>query len=90
MAVPVVELNVALTLAVPRPALVARPVALFTSAIAGLEDVHCETVVMSCDEPSLKLPVAMNCCAEPRAIEAEGGATERLEIVALETVSVVV
>lgn len=83
------DLKAALMFAVPRPALVARPV-LLTTAIDGAEDVHCATDVMSCDEPSLKLPVAVNSWDEPRAIEGEAGATDTLTIEELETVSVVV
>jgi hypothetical protein len=73
---------------IPCPALIARPV-LFTIAIVGFEDFHCEMEVMSCDVPSSKLPVAVNCCTEPKAMDGASGVTDTLTIEAPETISVV-
>jgi hypothetical protein len=71
---PVVPLNVAFTVVCPCVALDASPV-LLTTATVGVVEVHCETVVMSCVEPSLKEPIAANCCIEPKAIVGEAGVT---------------
>ena len=50
----------AVIVAVPAPALVARPPAAMV-ATAVWEDVHVAVLVRSCVLPSLKVPVAENC-----------------------------
>lgn len=87
--VAVLDLKVALMFTVPRPALVARPV-LLTTAIAGSEDFHSAIAEMSCADPSLKLPVAVNCWEDPRVIEAEAGAIDTLTMDAFVTVRIAV
>lgn len=60
--------KVALIVTVPLPALVANPVALMIATAA--EDVfHCAAEVKSCTVPSLKVPVAVNCCVVPRGMD---------------------
>jgi hypothetical protein len=73
----------------PCEALDATPVWL-TTATVGDDDVHCETPVMSCVEPSLKRPMAAKGSLDPRAMVGEAGVTEMLWMVALETIRVVV
>ena len=43
-----------------------------TVPLPALQETDCVT---SCMLPSLKLPVAVNCCVEPGAIDADGGLT---------------
>ena len=62
----------------------------FTTATAGSDDDHCTIVEISCVDPSLNNPVAVNCCMAPRMIVGEAGVTWMLWIVAVETVNVAV
>lgn len=59
----------------PTPAAVARPV-LPMVATAALLELQVIPVLKDFVEPSLKLPVAVNCCVPPMAIEGEEGVTE--------------
>ena len=71
---PVTVPEAAVTLAVPVPMLVARP-ALFTVTVASVSDAQVAVALRSCVLPSLKAPVATNCCAVPKAIEGFAGVT---------------
>jgi len=53
---------------------VARP-ELLTVATLPAEDVHIALFVMSCMVPSLKVPVAVNCCTDPTGSEGLAGVT---------------
>lgn len=86
---PDVPWKFAVILVCPWLALKARP-DLNTIATFGDDDVHHETFVMSCVEPSLKSPVATNDCKAPRLIVGALGVTAMLWMVAFETVNVVV
>src|ERR1700687_3753793 len=74
LAVPVKDPAVALIVAVPTARATAAPVAL-TLAIAGPDEVHVAVFVRFCVLPSLYVPVAVNCCVSPAAIEALAGVT---------------
>ena len=63
---------------------------MFTTATVGTDEVHFEIKVISCVEPSLKVPVAVNGSIAPRRIVGADGVIAMLTIVAFETVSVVV
>ena len=71
---PVTVPEAAVTLAVPVPMLVARPV-LFTVTVASVSDAQVAVALRSCVLPSLKVPVATNCCVVPKAIEGFAGLT---------------
>ena len=74
---PATELAVAVIVAVPIPALVARPcvpLLLLTTATMLELELQVAAVVTSCVLPSVKVPVAVNCCVVPRGIEGLGGA----------------
>jgi hypothetical protein len=58
----------------PAVAPVARPAALIVAA-AVLDEAHVAEVVRSCVEPSLNLPVPVNCWAWPGATEGSTGVT---------------
>ena len=76
--VPEMEPEVAVMVVVPVPALVAKPwvpVALLTVATGVLEELHCTELVRFWVLPSLKVPVAANCCLVPNAIEGLAGVT---------------
>src|SRR5271155_3304467 len=62
------EPEVAVIVAVPCPALVARP--LLTIATVALDELHVATEVTSCVLPSVYVPVAVNCWVVPSGIEA--------------------
>ena len=81
--------RVALMLVVPCKALAARPL-LFTTATVGVDEVQVTTFVMSWVDPSLKEPLAVNCCEEPRATVGFAGVTVMLCTVAFVIVIVVV
>jgi len=66
--------TVAVIWLVPVLTLVARPAVLMV-ATAAVRDFHITAVVMSAVEASLKVPVAVNCCVRPRAMEGLGGVT---------------
>jgi hypothetical protein len=59
---------------VPGVRALASPAAL-TVATPGPEEVQTTDVVMSCVLPSLEVPVAMNCCVVPLAMEGLAGVT---------------
>ena len=67
--------------------LVARPTALIV-ATAVLTDVQVAEFVMFCVLPSLSVPVAVNCCDCPLAIDGLAGVTARESRAAALTVSV--
>jgi hypothetical protein len=62
---------------------------LLTVAKLPLDELQCTVAVRSCVLPSLKLPVTVNCCFVPAAIDAVAGLTVSETIVAVLTVSVV-
>src|ERR1700675_3491394 len=74
LAVPVKDPAVALIVAGPTARATAAPLRL-TLAIAGPADVHLTAFVRFCTLPSLYVPVAVNCCVSPAAIEALAGVT---------------
>src|SRR5690242_17040758 len=83
-------LTVALTLLVPTPAAVARPLdppALLMLATLALSDAQVTVVVRSCVELSVYTPVAVNCSVRPLAIDGLGGVTWIDTSVAAVTVS---
>lgn len=53
-----------------------EPGLLLMEAVPALAEFHVTSEEISCFEPSLKLPVAMNCCVMPIATLLSGGATE--------------
>ena len=63
---------VALMVAVPAAALVASPFALIVATLT-LEEVHAACPVMPMTEPSLNVPVALNCCEAPTLMLALAG-----------------
>src|SRR5947199_349429 len=67
----VIPLCAAVTLLLPIPEPVAKPVALMFT-VAGLEEHEMELLVRFCVLPSLNVPVAVNCSAVPLAMEAFG------------------
>src|ERR1700730_18236764 len=72
--IPAKDPAVALIVAVPTARATAAPLAL-TLAIAGPDEVHVAAFVRFCKLPSLYVPVAVNCCLSPAAIEALAGVT---------------
>jgi len=87
--VPLTVPEVALTVAVPVPALCPSP-ALLIVAVAGVSEVHVAVLLRSCVLPSVNVPVAVNCCVVPNAIEGVAGVTANDTSAAAVTVSVVV
>src|SRR5215831_6608048 len=84
-------LKLALMLVEPVPAEEARPfvvAALLMVATAEFVDDHVTDWVRSCVEPSVKTPVAVNCCVRPLAMLGLGGVTWSEASVAAVTVSV--
>src|SRR5579863_137333 len=71
---PVTVPEVALMFALPVPAPVARPPA-FIAATVGVSEAQVAEPVTFCELPSVKVPVAVNCCVAPRAIEGSAGLT---------------
>ena len=69
----VTPLSEAVMLLVPVPTPEARPEALIVATLA-VPEVQLTDEVRFCVEPSLYVPVAVNCCVWPLAIEAEAGA----------------
>jgi hypothetical protein len=61
-----------------------------TVATLPTEDVHIALLVMSSTVPSLKVPVAVNCCTEPTGTEGLAGVTLIEAITAEVTVNTVV
>jgi hypothetical protein len=84
---PEIEPDSAVIVVVPTLLLTATPLAPIV-ATAGVEDIHVTEVVIALVLPSVYVPVAMNCCDVPRAIEGDNGVTARDTNVALVTVSV--
>ncbi len=65
---------VAVTLVLPAESAVTTPV-IATAAIPVFADDHATEVVMACDVPSVYVPVAVNCCDCPFAMEIALGTT---------------
>jgi hypothetical protein len=80
--------DVALTVAVPVPTLCPSP-ALLIVAVVGVSEDHVAVLVRSCVLPSVNVPVAVNCCVVPNAIDGVAGVTANDISVAAVTVSVV-
>ena len=90
---PATEPEVAVMVVVPTAALVASPwlpLLLLTTATVVELELQVTVVVRFCVEPSVKVPVAVNCWLVPRAIEGLAGVTAIETRVAGVTVSVVV
>jgi hypothetical protein len=75
--------------AVPLPALAASPTEL-TVATSMFVEAHCACPLMFSVDPSLKVPIAVNCCVDPKAMLVAPGVTLIETNVALLTVSVAV
>ena len=75
-------------LAVPGPVLAASPV-LFTVAVDNVSETQVTEELRSCVLPSLKVPIAANCCVVPRAIDGYAGVTAIDSKIAAVTLSVV-
>jgi hypothetical protein len=71
---PEIEPELAAIVVEPTPPLTAAPPAPIV-ATPGAEDVHDTDVVITLVLPSVYVPVAMNCCEVPSAIEAVCGET---------------
>lgn len=71
---PVTVPEVALMFALPVPVPVARP-PVFIVATAGVSEPQVAEPVTFCVLPSVKVPVAVNCCVVPRAMEEPDGLT---------------
>jgi len=70
--------DVACIVAVPTPAVVAKPCepdASLIVATLGADELHAAVLVRFCVPPSLYVPVAVNCCLVPTAIVAFPGVT---------------
>jgi hypothetical protein len=85
---PVLPDCVALIEEVPVAAAVAKPPAAIVATL-GVAETHVTVLVRFCVLPSLKVPVAVNCCVRPLATEGFAGATAIDCNVAAITVSVV-
>src|ERR1700691_6712481 len=84
--------EVAVTLAEPTPTLCARPTVLGVLLIVAVETVsedHVAVLVRFCVLPSVNVPVAVNCCVVPSAIDGAAGVTAMETSVAAVTVRVV-
>jgi hypothetical protein len=71
---PLIAPDVALIVEFPTPAPVASPAALIV-AVVVVPELHATVLVRFWVVPSLKVPVAVNCCVAPLAIEGFAGAT---------------
>jgi hypothetical protein len=71
---PLIAPDVALIVEVPTPAPVARP-AVVIVAVAVVPELHVTAPVKFWVEPSLNVPVAVNCCVAPLAIDGFAGVT---------------
>src|ERR1700678_4079035 len=71
---PLMDDDVAVIVEVPTPAPVARPAALIVAVVVVPED-QVTLDVRFCVEPSLNVPVAVNCCVAPLAIDGFAGVT---------------
>ena len=74
IAMPLIDPEPAAMVVVPTVTPLASPAA-ETVAIAGAEELHVTDVVTFCEEPSLKVPAAVNCCFVPSAIDWFAGVT---------------
>ena len=74
VAEPNIEPELAVMVELPGPAPDAWPL-LVTLATAAFDEVHVAEPVRSCVLPSLKVPVAANCCVVPNASEGFAGVT---------------
>jgi hypothetical protein len=83
---PLTPFIVAVMVAVPVTAVLAMPLVAMAATFA-LEDVHATCVVRFCVVPSLKFPVAVNCCELPSAMLEALGVTVIDVSVALVTVN---
>jgi hypothetical protein len=83
---PAIDDDVAVIVEVPTPAPVASPAALIV-AVAVVPELHVTVPVKFCVEPSLKVPVAANCCVAPLVIDGFAGVTAMDCSVAAVTVS---
>ena len=72
----------------PRPTALARP-AVLTVATVAAEELHVAVLLRFCVVPSVYVPVAVNCCVPPLAIDGFAGVTAMDTSVAAVTVSVV-
>lgn len=81
--------EVALMLAVPLPALCASPAWLIVAVLAMSDD-QVVVLVRFCVLPSVNVPVAVNCCVVPSAIDGIAGAIANETSAASVTVTVVV
>ena len=86
---PVTVPELAFTVDVPMPALVAAPLASMLAVEVVFDD-HATVPVRSCMLPSVNVPVAVNCCFVPSAIDGSGGVTAMDASAAAVTVNVVV
>src|SRR5271163_4536148 len=71
---PEIDNDVAVIVEVPTPAPLARPAALIV-AVAVVPDDQVTLDVRFCVEPSLNIPMAVNCCVAPLVIEGFAGVT---------------
>ena len=75
---PLIAAEVAVMVVDPTPALVAKPLlpgALLIVATVAADELHCTVVVMFWVLPSVKVPVAVNCCGIPSAMLGMAGVT---------------
>jgi hypothetical protein len=85
---PLMDEDVAVIVEVPTPAPLARPAALMVAVVVVPED-QVTLDVRFCVVPSLNVPVAVNCCVAPLAIDGFAGVTAIDCSVAAVTVRVV-
>jgi hypothetical protein len=85
---PATEPNVALIVAVPTATLLAIPLLLIVAEDC-VSDAHVAAAVKSCVVLSVKVPMAVNCCVVPKAMEKLFGVTAMETSAAALTVSVV-
>jgi hypothetical protein len=71
---PLIDDDVAVMVEVPMPAPVARPAALIVAVVVVPDD-QVTVDVRFCVVPSLNVPVAVNCCVAPLAIDGFAGVT---------------
>src|SRR5579864_1257691 len=74
LVVPVTEPELAIMFALPGATPVAKPAALTVATVVDAE-VQVTEFVRSCLLPSLRVPVAVNCCVAPWVIEGVAGVT---------------
>jgi hypothetical protein len=86
--VPVTPPDIAEMVVVPAARVVARPVAAMVAA-AGVDDAQVAVEVRFCVEPSVYVPMAVNCCVSPASTTGFAGVTAMVATTAGSTVSVV-